>query len=134
MLNSGDPARLPEEPVGGNLYDYVAVPRQHPEVRDDYPRVGVLPRLQELVSYLALHLERTVDEPHRPLDQLDVGRQEALYGRVEGLLRLSRELLYPNEDPPLNRRTLPLLPDNLLREVEDDAPDLLESLRGHPVS
>src|SRR5712692_2681435 len=88
MLHRGHPARLPEEPVRGDLYDYVAVPRQHPEVGDDYPRVGVLARLQEFVSYLALHLKRTIDKTHRPLDQLDVGRQEALDGRVEGLLRL----------------------------------------------
>src|SRR3989441_1526149 len=133
MLNSGDPTRLPEEPVRGDLYDNVAVPRQHPEIGDDYPRVGVLTRLQEFVSYLALHLKCTIDKTHRPFNQLDVGGQEALHGRVEGLLRLSRELLDADENPLLEPRTLPLLPDYLLRKVHDDAPDLLQGLRGHPV-
>src|SRR2546425_4744929 len=124
MLNCGHPARLPEEPVRGDLYDYVAVPRQHPEIGDDYPRVGVLTRLQEFVSYLALHFKCTIDKTHRPLNQLDVGRQEALHGRVEGFLRLSRELLDADENPLLEPRTFPLLPHYLLSKVHDDAPDL----------
>src|SRR2546427_800271 len=88
MLNSGDPTRLPEEPGRGDLYDNVAGPRQHPEIGDDYPRVGVLTRLQEFVSYLALQLKCTIDKTHPPLNQLDVGRQDVLHVGVEGVRRL----------------------------------------------
>src|SRR5271169_6036126 len=128
LLNHTDPTRFPKKPVERDLDDDVAVPSELSEVRDDGPHVWLL-RLREFQRDLPLETQGRIYLRKSPVYRPYLRGEQALYRRIESIVRALGEVFYSLHGPRLD--SYPCLPraDGLLRQFKDCPSDFFDCLR-----